>query len=90
LSGLTSLADDGGDVDDASPPVLDHLGHEGLGQQKCAGEVCGEDVVPVLAFHAHGEDVAGDSGVVDEDVDSAEVGENCFGAVFDGVFAGDV
>ena len=90
LAGLTGFADDRGDVDDAAPAVFDHLGHDGLGKEKGPGEVGGEDVVPVLALHAEGEDVAGDAGVVDEDVNAAEVDNDRFGTLFDGVFAGDV
>jgi hypothetical protein len=90
LTGLTGLAYDGGDVDDASPAVFDHLRHDGLSHEKGSSEIGGEDVIPVFALHAHGEDVAGDSGVVDEDVDGSEVCEGGFGAVADGLFAGDV
>ena len=90
LAGLAGFADDGGDVDDAAPAVFDHLGHDGLSHEEGSGEIGREDVVPVFALHAHGEDVAGDSGVVDEDVDGTEVGEGGFGAVADGLFAGDV
>ncbi len=90
LAGLSGFAYYGGDIDDAAPPVFDHLRHDGLSHEEGSGEVGGEDVVPVFALHAHGEDVAGDSGVVDEDVDGTEVGEGGFGAVADGFFAGDV
>ena len=90
LAGLTSLADYGGDVDDAAPAILDHLGHDGLGEEKGSGEIGGQDIVPVLALHAEGEDVTGNTGVVDEDVNTAEVGNDRLGALFDGIFAGDV
>ena len=49
-----------------------------------------EDVVPVAGASCAGEAVLGDAGVVDQDVDGAEVGEDGFGAGLDGVFAGDV
>ena len=90
LAGLAGFADDGGDVDDAAPAGFEHGLHAGLGEEKGAGEIGGEDVVPVVALHAQGEDVAGDAGVVDEDFDAAEVFDDGLGAGFDGLFAGDV
>jgi hypothetical protein len=90
LSCLSGLADDRGDVDDAAPARLDHGGHDGLAHQEGPGEIGGEDVIPVLALHAHGEDIAGDTGVVDEDADGAEGGKDGPGALLNGIFAGDV
>ena len=90
LAGLASFADDGRDVDDAAPAGFEHGLHAGLGYEEGAGEVGGEDVVPVFALHAEGKGVAGDAGVVDEDIDAAEVGDDGAGAVLDGVFAGDI
>ena len=90
LSGLPRLADDRCDVDDPSPSALHHLRHHGLRHQKCAGQVRREDVVPILALHPQGQDVPRDSGVVDEDVDRAEVCDHRLGALFDRVFTRDV
>ena len=49
-----------------------------------------EDGVPVGALHAHDELVAGDAGVVDQDVDFAELGDDGFDRGFDLLFVGDV
>ena len=69
---------------------LQHGPEKRLGEQKRAGEVGREHVVPVGALHAHHEAVAGDAGVVDEDLDFAEAIEDGLGAGLDGVFAGHV
>ena len=90
LAGGADFADNGGDVDDATGAGFHHGRDDSLGEQEGAGEVGAEDVIEVGELHAEGESVFGDAGVVDEDVDGAEVGEDLFGGGLDGVFAGDV
>jgi hypothetical protein len=46
--------------------------------------------IPVGALHAHDQLVAGDAGVVDQDVDFAELGDGGFDGFLDLVFVGDV
>ena len=54
------------------------------------GEIGLEDGVPVGALHAHDQLVAGDAGVVDQDVDFAELGDCGFDCGFNLVFVGYV
>jgi len=46
--------------------------------------------VPVLALHAHDELVAGDAGVVDQDLQAAELGGDVLYGLLDAFFVGDV
>ena len=55
-----------------------------------AGEVCPQDGFPVVLFHAHGEAVARDRGVVDENVEAAEFFENLLETGFDLLGVGDI
>ncbi len=74
LSRRAHLANDGSDVDDASPALLHHAADDGLGQQKGCAQVGGQDVIPVGTLHSQQQGVAGDPGVVDQDVDFSELG----------------
>jgi len=69
---LPTRSDHRGDVDDAAGALAKHRTDGGLGDEEDALEVGGEDVVPVLLAHAHDERVAGDAGVVDDDIEAAE------------------
>jgi hypothetical protein len=57
----------------ASRPAagLEHRAQHGTGHVEGPGQVHVEDVGPRLVAHPHGQVVAGDAGVVDEDVDPA-------------------
>ena len=55
-----------------------------------AGEVGANHRVPVFEFHAQGERVAGDGGVVDQDVELAEFREDLLESGFDLRGVGDV
>ena len=70
------------------PFIIDEM--SGLGEQEGAGKVGAQDVVEVGELHAQGEAVLGDAGVVDQDLDLAEVGEHGLRAGLDGLLAGDV
>ena len=63
---------DRGDVDDASVLSLQHLAPGGLREQKCAGQVDVEHLLPLVERHRLGALAPGDASVVDEDVDLAE------------------
>ena len=76
LAGEAHEAADRADVDDAAGALLDHGAEDGAGEIEGALEVRLEHGVPIAARHAHREGVAGDAGVVHEDVAAAEVGED--------------
>ena len=90
LAGITLHAGDGRDADDATPTLLGHRTHEALGPVEGGGEIGGDHVVPVLVGHRHDELVAGDAGVVDEDLDGAELGVDLLAGLGDRGGVGDV
>ena len=90
LARLPGAAHHAGHIHNPPPAVLDHLPQQGLGQQKRPGEVDGQHQVPVGALHAHHQRVAGDAGVVDQDLDLAEALEDGFGPGLDGFLVGDI
>lgn len=58
-------------------------------------EICGSEIglqhgVPVSPLHPHDELVAGDAGVIDQDVDFAELADGCFHRRLNLLFVGDV
>ncbi len=56
----------------------DHGAHDALDEIEGALEVGVDDDVPILLAHAHGQAVAGETGVVDQNIDAPEVGEDSF------------
>jgi hypothetical protein len=90
LSGSAHLADDGRDVDDPSPALLEHAAEDCLDEQERRAEVGREHVIPVGALHAEEQGVAGDAGVVDEDIDFTELGGNLLDRGADGVLGSHV
>ena len=72
--GLAAIAQrrDRGQVDDAAPVALDHLALRGARAQKRAPQMHRGDRVPILVGHLVDQIVAGDAGIVDEDVERAE------------------
>ena len=78
---LTCVArdtDDAGHVDDATATLLDHDGGDSVDEVEGTLEVDVDDEVPLLFGHTHHQPVTGDTSVVDEDVDTAEVCDDCF------------
>ena len=55
-----------------------------------AGEIGAQDRFPIVRLHAHGQAVAGDGGVVDQDVETAEALEELLEPYFDLFDVGDV
>src|SRR5882757_7714240 len=90
LPRVAAFRDDGGDVDDAAGAGFHHRRQHLLDAKMRAGEIGADDGVPVVGLHAHGQAVAGDGGVVDQDVDLAEFFEDGFEPGLDLVDVGDV
>lgn len=90
LARVTLHARDGRDADDAAPALLGHRPDEALRPIEGRGKVGGDDVVPILLGHRHDEFVAGDAGVVDEDLDGAELGVDLLAGLGDRGGVGDV
>ncbi len=63
-----------GDVDDAPPATLLHGGQRGAGGVEGGGEVDGDDRVPLLRRELLDRRDVLDAGIVDQDVDAAELG----------------
>jgi hypothetical protein len=67
LTRVSGESDDGGDIDDAPAPLLQHAPHAGLGEAKGRGEIGANHRIPVLDLHAQEERIARDGRVVHED-----------------------
>ena len=65
--------DDEVDVDDPAVAGLDHVRQHPCGQMEDARQVRLDDGIPFVRRHLRQRAVAGDPGVVDEDVDAAEM-----------------
>ena len=72
LAGVANLSDDTGDVDDAAGAFLGGNLEEGLGAVEYSRKVAVDNFLPLLGLHAHNEAVTGDSGVVDQNINSSE------------------
>src|SRR3546814_19625089 len=73
LAVLAGLAVDRTDVDDPAPSAFAHAGKAGLGRVETAAEVDAHHHVPVLEAHFVQHAVTGDAGIVDDDVDRADL-----------------
>ena len=76
VAGLAPRADvraRGDDVDDASPATDHHAADDRLAAKKRPRQVHAQDLVPVGLFEEQERAVAGDAGIVDQDVDRAEL-----------------
>ena len=71
LAGIAGGAHHRGDLDDAAPALFHHAAQHGARQAEGGGEIDRDHLVPFLVLHAHEEIVAGDAGIVDQDVDAA-------------------
>ena len=70
---LPHLAEDARDVDDASPALLEHGSGDVLDAEVCRSKIGLQNGVPIGTLHAHDQLVAGDAGVVDQDIDLAQL-----------------
>ena len=80
----------GGDIDDASPAVLFHVGHRQPAGVKCAREVDGDNRIPLVDREFLDRIDVLNAGIVDQDVDRSELGTGLIDHVFDLVGIGDV
>ena len=71
LPGIAGDADHRGDADDAAEALPHHALQRRARQAEGRLEVDAHDHLPVLVLHAHGEPVARQPGIVDEDVEPA-------------------
>src|SRR5258708_2617102 len=90
LPSVAAFGDDGRDVDDAAGAGFHHRRQHLLDADVRARKIGSDDRVPIVRLHAHGQTVAGDGGVVDEDIDFAEFFEDGFKAGLDLIDIGDV
>src|SRR5258708_1659260 len=90
LPGVAAFGDDGRDVDDAAGAGFHHRRQHLLDADVRASKIGADDRVPVVGLHAHGQAVAGDGGVLDEDIDFSEFFEDGFKAGLDLIDIGDV
>jgi len=72
------------------PSIAEHGTENGLGQQECTGQVGAQHVVPVGPFHAQHQAVTRDAGVIDQDLDLAELFEDRFCPGLDRILAGHI
>ncbi len=70
---LAHLTENTGDVDDASPALFEHGADDLLNAEIGGGQVRLQNGIPVGTLHSHHELIAGDAGVVDQDVDLPEL-----------------
>ena len=84
MTGIAHYADDGCDVDDTAGALLHHAAQDGFRSAEHGFEVDLHDVVPLFFFHTHQEVVAGDAGVVDQNIQLAECFFDVGNQVFDG------
>src|SRR5216683_1670131 len=69
LAGIAGDTDHRGDADDAAPAPLHHAAHRRARQAEAGGEVDVDHRLPILVLHAQRQLVAGEAGIVDEDVE---------------------
>src|SRR5690606_31906865 len=74
LTGVASGADDRADVDDAAKAALHHHFDGGAGQAESGSQVHVDDVLPGFVGHTHRQGVAGETRIVNQNVDSARSG----------------
>ena len=90
-TGVQHRAEAGRDVDDPSPTLAHHLGHDGIRQRQRCGRVNRDEAAPLIGRNLPELEGApptvwtdcsrANTGVVDEDVDAAEQGARGFGGL---------
>ena len=84
------LAHHGADVDDLAVTPLDHAGDNGLGNDEGSDQVDIHDLTEISGLHLHHGDALDDAGVVDQDVNAAQVALDCRNQLLDILFLGHV
>ena len=75
LAGVARGAHHAGDIDDAPIALLHHGPHHGAAHAKDGREIGFQHRVPVFVFHAHGQRVARDAGVVHQHMQRAALNQ---------------
>ena len=86
MLGARKLGLDRGDVDDPSPLARDHEARDGLGDEEHAVEISAHQLMPGFLRVILERSPTLDAGVVDQDVDRADLGLDAFGG-FANLFA---
>ena len=81
MSRVSDLPDDRRDVDDAAGSLLCSKLEKGLRAVEDSTKVGVDDGLPLIGFHSHDKTIAGDSSVVDQDIDGSK-GLDGFGKEF--------
>ena len=82
LAYVAGDADDGGNVDDAACGALHESALQGFDKEENALEVGGDNGIPVAFLHTHEQTVLGDTGIVDQNVDSGVFSQDVLDAGF--------
>ncbi len=69
LSAVARNPNDGGDINDSAPAPLHHAAQGRLGQAEGGSQVHGYDLLPIFVLQAQGQVVAGQPGVINDDID---------------------
>src|SRR5580692_3169605 len=90
LAGVADEADDRRNVDDAAGALFGEYAKEFAGEMERAFEVGIHHDIPVLIAHAHEQTIAGDTGVIDQNIHASAVGYDFFRRGLDGGCGGHV
>src|SRR5258708_36035691 len=78
------------DIDDAAPAALAHARKGRLGHVETTAQIGVHHLFPILIAHLHAGAIAGDAGVIDDDVDRAEILFDLGNPGVAGIIIGDV
>src|SRR3990172_1271842 len=90
LAGVAHHPRHAGHVDDPPAAPLQHRSGRRPGEQKCPPQIDVDHGVELLVFHAQDDVVAGDSGVVDQDLEAAPLVDDCVDHFADALAVGHV
>src|SRR5690349_1904629 len=90
LSGLAHLPKYRGDIYDPAPALLEHGADRLLRAQVSRSQIGVHYKIPIGSFHTHDQLVFRDSGIVHQNVESAELREHIFEGGFDLLFVTDI
>ena len=90
MSGVSDEPNDGADVDDTGIGAFHERALESFNEVEGSFEIGVENGIPIFGLHAHNKAIAGDSGVVDKNVDSAEVFDDGFANLLNRIIVCDI